>query len=137
MLAWVNPKRNARVALRYAVLCFPICVALCAAGVTDQGFLVSSSVVNAWLVREAWRFWRREGGKGSARALFWASVWHLPVVMVLAMVHKKGLWERVLRGISGEGMEEEEEEEVMEGEEEDNDDDDALPEGVEALNQAS
>ncbi|KAI9885442.1 MAG: hypothetical protein M1823_002748 [Watsoniomyces obsoletus] len=130
MLAWVNPKRNARVALRYAVMCFPICVALWAAGVTDQGFLVSSSVVNAWLVREAWRFWRREGGKGSARALFWASVWHLPVVMVLAMMHKKGLWERIWRGISGVG-----EEEVIE--EEEDDDDIVRVGGIETLTQAS
>ncbi|KAI9756954.1 MAG: Protoheme IX farnesyltransferase, mitochondrial [Lichina confinis] len=93
MLAWVNPKANARVALRYSLLLFPICFGLCWAGVTDQGFLVSSSVVNGWLVMNAWRFWRKEGGMGSARGLFWASVWHLPVVMVLAMLHKKGLWE--------------------------------------------
>ena len=43
-----------------------------------------------------------EGHKGSARGLFWASVWHLPVVMVLAMVHKKGLWEGVWKRLNGE-----------------------------------
>ncbi|KAF8417892.1 UbiA prenyltransferase family-domain-containing protein [Terfezia claveryi] len=71
MMSWKYPALNGRVALRYSILCFPICVGLWWVGVTDRGFLVTSSVVNAWLVREAWRFWR----------LFWASVWHLPGVL--------------------------------------------------------
>lgn len=93
MLVWTNARMNGRVALRYSVLMFPICFGLYWYQITDAGFLVTSSVVNAWMVREAWKFWRREGYKGSARGLFWASVWHLPVVLVLAMIHKKGLWE--------------------------------------------
>jgi len=112
MLVWTNARMNGRVAFRYAVLCFPICIGLWWFQITDQGFLLTSSVVNAWMVREAWRFWRREGNKGSARGLFWASVWHLPVVMVLAMVHKKGLWEGIwgrLNGAEGEDAEVEEE----------------------------
>ena len=101
MLVWTNARMNGRVALRYAVLCFPICAGLWWFQITDPGFLVSSSVVNAWMVKEAWRFWRKEGYQGSARGLFWASVWHLPVVMVLAMVHKKGLWEGVWKRLNG------------------------------------
>ncbi|KAI4111556.1 MAG: hypothetical protein LQ339_000427 [Xanthoria mediterranea] len=102
MLAWVNPRMNGRVAFRYALLSFPLCGALWWFGITDQGFLLTSSVVNAWIVREAWKFWRLDGYKGSARALFWAGVWHLPVVMVLAMAHKKGLWEGVWQRLNGE-----------------------------------
>ncbi|KAL8729205.1 MAG: hypothetical protein Q9181_005078 [Wetmoreana brouardii] len=102
MLAWVNPRMNGRVAFRYALLSFPICGALWWFGITDRGFLVTSSVVNTWIVREAWKFWRKDGHKGSARSLFWAGVWHLPVVMVLAMAHKKGLWEGVWRRLNGE-----------------------------------
>lgn len=101
MLAWVNPRMNGRVAFRYSLVFFPICAGLCWAGVTDQGFMLTSSVVNAWIVREAWRFWRNDGYKGSARALFWAGVWQLPVLMVLAMVHKKGLWAGIWRSITG------------------------------------
>ncbi|KAL8714601.1 MAG: hypothetical protein Q9220_001549 [cf. Caloplaca sp. 1 TL-2023] len=101
MLAWVNPRMNGRVAFRYALLSFPICGALWWFGVTDQGFLITSSVVNAWIVREAWSFWRKDGYKGSARGLFWSGVWHLPVVMVLAMAHKKGLWDSVWRTVNG------------------------------------
>lgn len=102
MLVWTNAKLNGRVALRYAVLCFPICVGLYWYGITDQGFLITSSVVNGWMVQAAWRFWRLEGHKGSARGLFWASVWHLPLVMALAMLHKQGMWESVWKRVSNE-----------------------------------
>ncbi|KAL9632824.1 MAG: hypothetical protein Q9164_005071 [Protoblastenia rupestris] len=108
MLVWSNPCMNGRVALRYAVLCFPICFGLWWFQITDQGFLFTSSVVNAWMAREAWRFWRKEGHKGSARGLFWASVWHLPAVMVLAMVHKNGLWEGIWKSVTGNDEDEDE-----------------------------
>lgn len=109
MLCWVNPKRNGRVALRYSLAFFPICIGLCYAGVTEWSFALASTPVNVWLVKEAVRFWRLEGQKGSARGLFWASVWHLPVVMILAMVEKKGMWQRVWRAIVGEPEPEDEE----------------------------
>ena len=95
MLAWTNPKRNARVALRYSLAMFPICVGLYAAGIVDQGFLVVSSVCNVWMTREAIRFWRNQGAAGSARGLFWASVWQLPLVLVGALVCKRGIWDGV------------------------------------------
>ncbi|KAH8881718.1 mitochondria protoheme IX farnesyltransferase [Thozetella sp. PMI_491] len=102
MLCWVNPARNARVGLRYSLVFVPLCVALCAVGVTEWSFAVTSLPVNLWLLREAINFWRHEGHKGSARGLFWASVWHLPVVMVLALLQKKGMWQRVWRSVAGE-----------------------------------
>ncbi|KAK1996416.1 protoheme IX farnesyltransferase [Colletotrichum falcatum] len=110
MLAWTNPARNARVALRYSIAFIPLCVALCAAGVTEWSFAVTSLPVNAWLTREAVRFWKYEGHKGSARGLFWASVWQLPVVMVLALLQKKGMWSRVWDSIMGEDDDEWEDE---------------------------
>jgi protoheme IX farnesyltransferase len=102
MLCWVNPARNGRVALRYSLLMVPLCIGLCYTEVTEWSFAVASAPVNIWLVREAVRFWQFEGAKGSARGLFWASVWHLPVVLVLAMVEKKGMWQRVWRAAFGE-----------------------------------
>ena len=104
MLCWTNPKRNGRVAFRYSLLLFPVCIGLTYVGVTDQGFLVTSSIANAWMVREAWKFLQKEGHKGSAKGLFWASVWHLPLIMVLAMAHKKGLWEGMWRSVTGEDL---------------------------------
>ncbi|KAL2163324.1 hypothetical protein VTH06DRAFT_5381 [Thermothelomyces fergusii] len=124
MLCWTNPARNARVALRYSLAFVPLCLALCAAEVTEWSFALTSLPVNAWLVREAVRFWRHEGHRGTARGLFWASVWHLPVVMVLALAQKKGMWARVWRSVAGEPDEEEEEEE---GDEFDSDEEDEPP----------
>lgn len=102
MLAWTNPARNARVALRYSIFFIPLCVSLCAAGVTEWSFAATSFPINAWLVWEAVRFWQFEGNKGSARGLFWASVWHLPGVMILALLHKKGMWSRAWTSVFGE-----------------------------------
>jgi protoheme IX farnesyltransferase len=117
MLCWVNPARNARVAVRYSLLCIPICIGLCYVNVTEWSFAVASMPVNIWLVREAYRFWKYEGNKGSARGLFWASVWHLPVVLVLAMVEKKGLWSRILSVVFGQRLEDEDEWEYEDEEE--------------------
>lgn len=102
MLSWVNPARNGRVALRYSLTFLPLCVALCYSGVTEWSFAVASTPVNVWLVREAYKFWKYEGHKGSARGLFWASVWHLPAILILAMVEKKGMWQRMWRAAFGE-----------------------------------
>jgi protoheme IX farnesyltransferase len=102
MLAWTNPSRNGRVALRYSLVFIPICVAMCYVGVTEWSFAYASTPINLWLAREAYRFWKYEGLKGSGRGLFWASIWHLPVVMVLAMLEKKGMWQRAWRAAVGE-----------------------------------
>ncbi|KAJ5041601.1 uncharacterized protein L3040_005181 [Drepanopeziza brunnea f. sp. 'multigermtubi'] len=124
MLCWVSPARNGRVALRYSLLFFPICVGLCYFNVTEWSFAVASAPVNIYLLREAVRFWKLEGHKGSARGLFWASVWHLPAVMILAMVEKKGMWQRVWRAIVGEpDLEDEEDGEYLDEEEEEEEED--------------
>ncbi|KIV94210.1 protoheme IX farnesyltransferase [Exophiala mesophila] len=93
MLAWTNPARNARVALRYSVAMFPICGFLYWSGYVNPGFLAISTVFNVWMTREAVRFWRKQGAGGSARGLFWASVWQLPLVLIGALVCKRGIWD--------------------------------------------
>lgn len=93
MLAWTNPARNARVALRYSIAMFPICGFLYWSGYVNPGFLAISTACNVWMTREAIRFWRTQGAGGSARSLFWASVWQLPLVLVGALVCKKGIWD--------------------------------------------
>lgn len=101
MLTSFNMPMASRVSLRYSFAMFPICAGLSYYQVTDPAFVATSSIINAWMLREAVRMWRMNGERGSARALFWASVWQLPIVLVLAMVQKKGLWERVWTSISG------------------------------------
>lgn len=107
MSAWTNPLLTARVALRHAIAMFPICFGLSWFGVCDPYFCIDSSIVNAWLVYTSFRFWQQQRllakglvqpthsgeKKKYARQLFWASVIHLPVVLILAMVHKEGQWD--------------------------------------------
>lgn len=111
MTAAENPRLNARVALRYSLLMFPICFGLSYFGATDWFFQVDSAIANAWLTLLAFRFWKQqrinhapnhiatiegiEAASFHARKLFWCSVWQLPVVLVLAMLHKKGQWDRL------------------------------------------
>jgi protoheme IX farnesyltransferase len=115
MLVSTNIPMAARVSFRYSLAMFPICAGLSYYQVTDPAFVATSSLVNGWMLREAWRMWKLNGEKGSARALFWASVWQLPIVLVLAMVQKKGLWMRIYRGVLGEPeLEDEWEEEEVE-----------------------
>ncbi|KAH8598085.1 UbiA prenyltransferase family-domain-containing protein, partial [Bisporella sp. PMI_857] len=118
MLAWVNPNMNGRVALRYSAIMMPICIGLCYTGVTEWTFAVASAPANIWMIRQAYRFWKHEGVKGSARGLFWASVWYLPVVLVLAMIEKKGMWQRIWRAIVGEPDIDEDEDWIDEEDEE-------------------
>ncbi|KAJ5175216.1 Protoheme IX farnesyltransferase [Penicillium canariense] len=109
MLAWVNPAQNARVALRYSVLMFPFSIGLWWVGVVGHGFLVGSTLANGWLVRKAYQFWRLQGAQGSARGLFWASIWQLPILLVGGLVTKKGLWDGVWRNVFGQPEEDEDE----------------------------
>lgn len=115
MLSWTNPARNARVALRYSLVFPPLCLALCAAGVTSWGFAATSLPINLWVIREAAQFYRKQGHGGSARGLFWATVWHLPGVLILAVLHKKGMWTRAWNSIvGGDGVWEDEDDEFEE-----------------------
>lgn len=106
MICWMNPARNARVALRYSLAMFPICAGLYAAGYVNVGFLVVSTACNVWMTREAMRFWKKAGTSNSARPLFWASVWQLPLVLIGALVFKEGVWQRFLQGDENEDTEE-------------------------------
>jgi heme o synthase len=106
MLTSSNVPMATRVSLRYSLAMFPICFGLTYYDVTDLSFIVTSSIINGWMLKEATRMWWYNAERGSARALFWASVWQMPIVLVLAMVQKRGLWERIVRGIRGDDVEE-------------------------------
>jgi protoheme IX farnesyltransferase len=50
-------------------------------------------LVNGWVSWHAYKFWKYGGERGSARGLFFASLVSLPAVLILAMLHKNGLWD--------------------------------------------
>lgn len=112
MTAWKNPLLNARVALRYSLLMFPICFGFSYFGVTDWYYQIDSGLINAWMSFWAFKFyWQQrqnyskafkdalkpEKGlmlaNGYARKTFLVSVLHLPAVLILAILHKKGRWD--------------------------------------------
>ena len=93
MMPVSHPDLNTRVAFRYAIACVPLCWGLVACGLVDPWYLVDSTIVNGWACWHAWRFWKQGGEGGSARGLFFASLVQLPAILILAMLHKDGLWD--------------------------------------------
>ncbi|KAK2463481.1 hypothetical protein APHAL10511_004567 [Amanita phalloides] len=91
MLSVINPSKNALVSLRHTLLLVPVCSVLApVSGLTTWAFVISSLLPNAICVRAAWRFWRK-GGESEARTVFHHSLWYLPVILGLMMVHKQGM----------------------------------------------
>jgi len=112
MTAWKNPMLNARVSLRYALLMLPLCVGLSYYGVCDWYYSIDSSLVNLWLSYWAFKFyWQQRinyknvnnksfdmnqgvlNANNFAKKCFWVSVLHLPLVLILAILHRKGRWD--------------------------------------------
>ncbi|KAJ2401634.1 Protoheme IX farnesyltransferase, mitochondrial [Coemansia sp. RSA 2559] len=87
MMSVTHPRLNARVALRYALLMFPLSAALVATGTADPWFLADSSLANGMMAYCAYAFWRHPDARRSRR-LFFSSLVHLPVLMILIMAHK-------------------------------------------------
>lgn len=91
MLSVLSPPKNALVSLRHTVLLVPICSILFPlSGLTTWAFALTSLLPNFFWVRSAAAFWRLNGEK-QARSLFHASLWYLPLMLALMMVHKQGV----------------------------------------------
>jgi len=91
MLAVLDPMKNSLVSLRHTALLVPICSVLVPlSGLTTWMFAITSLVPNLIWVRASWRFWQK-GGEKEARTVFQHSLWYLPVVMGLMMIHKQGV----------------------------------------------
>jgi heme O synthase-like polyprenyltransferase len=88
MLSVLSPRLNALVSLRHAVLLVPFTALLAPlSGSVDWSFALTSAAPNAVFVQSAWVFWRHTT-EAAAKRLFWVSLWYLPVVLGLMMVHK-------------------------------------------------
>ena len=88
MLAVLDPRKNRLVALRHVFLLTGICSVLVPlSGLTTWSFALTSLAPNAIWLRAAWRF-NRFGGEARARTVFAHSLWWLPVVLGLMIVHK-------------------------------------------------
>ena len=91
MLSVFSPAKNALVSFRHAIMLVPICSLLFPlSGLTTWTFAFSAFIPNLICVRAAWQFWRC-GGEKEARTIFQHSLWYLPVMLGLTMVHKQGM----------------------------------------------
>jgi heme o synthase len=106
MLSVLDPKKNALVALRHALLLVPICSVLAPlSGLTTWWFALTSLFPNAISVHASWEFWKK-GGEKEARVLFRHMLWYLPVMLGLMMIHKQGVDWKQWMGLREEDAEE-------------------------------
>ncbi|GAA5967112.1 hypothetical protein JCM3765_001502 [Sporobolomyces pararoseus] len=91
MLSVLNPPQNALVGLRYSLALIPLCFTFPYLGLTNGWFAGLSLLPNGLMTVCAWRFWKKREER-RAKELFWSSLISLPVVLVLMLACKKGLW---------------------------------------------
>lgn len=97
MMSVTNPPLNKRTSLRYALALLPICsVWLPWTGVVHWSYAVLSAPINISLIYAAYEFWGK-GGEKQARFCFWASLIHLPAILLLAMICKADVVEGLVR----------------------------------------
>ncbi|KAJ1654496.1 Protoheme IX farnesyltransferase, mitochondrial [Dispira simplex] len=89
-----DPQLNARVSFRYSLLLAPLSLLFPYVGVTTWWFAADSMVVNLYMIYTSYRFWQHSSDK-TYRPLFFSSLIHLPVYLILLLVHKKSLEEEV------------------------------------------
>jgi heme o synthase len=91
MLAVLDARQNRLVALCHVLLLTGICATLVPlSGLTTWSFALTSLVPNTIWLRAAWRF-NKFGGEARARTVFMHSLWWLPVVLGLMIVHKNNV----------------------------------------------
>lgn len=90
--------RTAQLVERYAAYMVPLPLAACAMDVTSYMFAVESIFINGYAYMLARNF-ANDPNKESARKVFKASLWYLPVMLTLMVYHSK-TWEQK----KGDGM---------------------------------
>ncbi|XP_061561909.1 protoheme IX farnesyltransferase, mitochondrial [Phycodurus eques] len=88
MMSVTHPAMCRRVALRHSMALGGLATAAPVLGVTTWTFPLASLPINAYITLLAFQFYRR-GDRTSARKLFFCSLWHLPMLLLLALTCKK------------------------------------------------
>ncbi|XP_017293334.1 protoheme IX farnesyltransferase, mitochondrial [Kryptolebias marmoratus] len=88
MMSVTHPAMCRRVALRHSLGLIGLSALAPALDVTTWTFPVISLPINLYISHLAFRFYRR-GDRSSARKLFFCSLWHLPMLLLLALTCKK------------------------------------------------
>ncbi|XP_023118053.2 protoheme IX farnesyltransferase, mitochondrial [Amphiprion ocellaris] len=87
MMSVTHPAMCKRVALRHSLGLIGLSTLAPALDVTSWTFPVISLPINLYISYLAFRFYRR-GDRSSARKLFFCSLWHLPMLLLLALTCK-------------------------------------------------
>ncbi|XP_035520685.1 protoheme IX farnesyltransferase, mitochondrial [Morone saxatilis] len=88
MVSVTHPGMCKRVALRHSVGLIGLSTLAPVLDVTTWTFPVISLPINLYISYLAFRFYRK-GDRSSARKLFFCSLWHLPMLLLLALTCKK------------------------------------------------
>lgn len=88
MMSVTHPSMCKRVALRHSLGLIGLSTLAPVLDVTTWTFPIISLPINLYISYLAFRFYR-EGDRGSARKLFFCSLWHLPMLLLLAFTCKK------------------------------------------------
>ncbi|OMJ21569.1 Protoheme IX farnesyltransferase, mitochondrial [Smittium culicis] len=87
MMSVLNPPLNSRVSLRYSVAMLPLCGLMSYLNIADYWFLLDSSILNLYLIFYAYKF-NKSSSNSTSRPLFFASLVHLPLLLILLILHK-------------------------------------------------
>ncbi|XP_056222684.1 protoheme IX farnesyltransferase, mitochondrial [Seriola aureovittata] len=88
MMSVTHPGMCKRVALRHSLGLIGLSTLAPVLGVTTWTFPLISLPINLYISYLAFRFYRK-GDRSSARKLFFCSLWHLPMLLLLALTCKK------------------------------------------------
>ncbi|XP_031170796.1 protoheme IX farnesyltransferase, mitochondrial [Sander lucioperca] len=88
MMSVTHPGMCKRVALRHSMGLIGLSTLAPVLDVTTWTFPVISLPINVYISYLAFRFYRK-GDRNSARKLFFCSLWHLPMLLLLALTCKK------------------------------------------------
>uniref|UniRef100_A0A8C7ZEE4 Protoheme IX farnesyltransferase, mitochondrial n=1 Tax=Oryzias sinensis TaxID=183150 RepID=A0A8C7ZEE4_9TELE len=88
MMSVTHPSMCKRVALRHSLALIGLSTMAPVLDVTTWTFPVISLPINLYISYLAFRFYQK-GDRNSARKLFFCSLWHLPMLLLLALTCKK------------------------------------------------
>ncbi|CAL8283030.1 unnamed protein product [Merluccius merluccius] len=100
MMSVTHPDMCRRVALRHSLALGGLTCLGPAAGLTTWTFPLVALPINLYISYLALRFYYR-ADRGSARKLFFCSLWHLPMLLLLALTCKKPAREREVVDLTG------------------------------------
>ncbi|KAK0152789.1 Protoheme IX farnesyltransferase, mitochondrial [Merluccius polli] len=100
MMSVTHPDMCRRVALRHSLALGGLTCLGPAAGLTTWTFPLVALPINLYISYLALRFYYR-ADRGSARKLFFCSLWHLPMLLLLALTCKKPAGEREVGDLTG------------------------------------